>query len=550
MASINLKIKGKSKEYEKGVTLYDVSKDYKDDYKYDILVGSINNKLMPLKTEVTKDCDVDFYDLTSLLGNNVYQKGLQFLFATSVKDVLKCDVKFSYSLDNSIYCEILSNDVISDVILEKIKNKMKSYIEEGVEIQKIIVSRIDAIDYYRQVNQLDKAESLRYISDSSISLYRINNTLDYYYYVLPNNTKSLKFFNVKNLGENKVVLMYPDFYDVSKELKYIKNDKLITAYNDNSKYLNDLGIKTSSDLNKIISNSDHGDIIRISEIIQNNKILNMVNEISKNKDIKIVLITGPSSSGKTTISKKLGLLFKSKGINPIPISLDNFFINVDERVLDENGKPEMEKISVINVELFNEKITDLINRKEVYMPKFNFKLGKQELSTKPIKMTDDSILIIEGIHSFNEKLISNISNKYKYKIFLCPLTPLNIDNHNLFKSTDNRLIRRIVRDNIFRNTSASDTLKFWKNVRKTEQEIIFPYMKDADIVLNTSLLYELSVLKTYVEALLFSVEEDDENYEEAIRLINLFRIIVAMPSDSIPSDSIIREFIGGSCFKD
>lgn len=550
MANITIKINGKDKEYEKGITLLEISKDFKEKYKYDILVGSINNKLMPLKTTVTRNCSVEFYDLTSLLGNNVYQKGLQFLLSYCIKEILSCDVKMLYSLDNCIYCEILSNNVISDVTVEKIKNKMKYYSENGVEIEKIIVSRVDAMEYYKQTNQMDKANSLRYISDSSISLYKINNSLDYYYYVLPNNTNQLKYFNIKNLGNNKIVLMYPDFFDIEKELKYVKNDKLMDTYNENSNFLNSLNITTSANLNKAISNGKYSDFIRISEIIQNNEILNIVNTISKNKDIKIVLMTGPSSSGKTTISKKFSLLLKSKGINPIQISLDDFFINVKDRELDENGEPEKEKISVINVELFNEKITDLINRKEVRMPKFNFKLGRQELSSEITKMSDNSILVIEGIHSFSEKLLKNISNKYKYKIFLCPLTPLNIDNHNMFKSTDNRLIRRIIRDNIFRNTSASDTLRYWKNVRKAEEKNIFPYMKDADIILNTSLLYELPVLKTYAEALLFSVKEDDENYEEAIRLINLFRVIVSMPSDNVPQDSILREFIGGSCFKD
>ena len=548
MANITIKINGKDKEYEKGITLLEISKDFKEKYKYDILVGSINNKLMPLKTTVTRNCSVEFYDLTSLLGNNVYQKGLQFLLSYCIKEILSCDVKMLYSLDNCIYCEILSNNVISDVTVEKIKNKMKYYSENGVEIEKIIVSRVDAMEYYKQTNQMDKANSLRYISDSSISLYKINNSLDYYYYVLPNNTNQLKCFNIKNLGNNKIVLMYPDFFDIENELKYVKNDKLMDTYNENSNFLNSLNITTSANLNKAISNGKYSDFIRISEIIQNNEILNIVNTISKNKDIKIVLMTGPSSSGKTTISKKFSLLLKSKGINPIQISLDDFFINVKDRELDENGEPEKEKISVINVELFNEKITDLINRKEVRMPKFNFKLGRQELSSEITKMSDNSILVIEGIHSFSEKLLKNISNKYKYKIFLCPLTPLNIDNHNMFKSTDNRLIRRIIRDNIFRNTSASDTLRYWKNVRKAEEKNIFPYMKDADIILNTSLLYELPVLKTYAEALLFSVKEDDENYEEAIRLINLFRVIVSMPSDSVPQDSILREFIGGSCF--
>ena len=429
---------------------------------------------------------------------------------------------------------------------------MKELCSSNLPITKIMVSRIDAIEYYNKINQMDKANSLRYISNSSISLYKLSDTLDFFYGILPNNTKLLKKFNVKFLKDNKFVLMIPDRtnFDFFENFKLIKDEKLLSSLEENDKYLESLKINTSVELNKMISSGNYGDLIRVSEAISNNELFDIADKISKEKDLKVVLITGPSSSGKTTTARKLTLFLKSKGLSPIPISVDDFYMDMKDRVLDENGEPEKEKIDAIDTSLFNKKISELLNKKEVYMPKYNFIKGEKEYDEKVTKMEDNSVLVIEGIHAFNEQLTEMIPDKNKFKIFICPLTPLNIDNHNIFKSVDNRLLRRIVRDNMTRGTSANVTLKLWENVRKEEEKNIIPYMRDADVIFNTSLAYELGVLKTYAEPLLFSVLEDDPNYDEAIRLINLFRVILSMPSENVPFDSIIREFIGGSCFKD
>ena len=346
------------------------------------------------------------------------------------------------------------------------------------------------------------------------------------------------------------MLLPPYTFEEDEKLNFDKNNKLIENVDVQAKYLENININTSVELNNTISTGKYGDVIRISESIFNNQLFKIVDNITKNKDIKIVLITGPSSSGKTTISKKLSLFLKSKGYNPIPISVDDFYTNIKDRVLDETGKPELEKIEAFDTNQFNKKVLELLNGNEVILPKFNFIEGKQEYDDKnKIQMKHKSILIVEGIHAFNEKLTEMIPDKNKFKLFISPVTPLNIDNHNLFKSTDNRLLRRIVRDNRTRGSSASTTLKIWKKVRKTEEESILPYSKEADEILNTSLVYELGVLKTYAEPLLFSVDEDDPNYDDALRLINIFRVILGIPSEDVPDDSIIREFIGGSCFK-
>ena len=551
MANIKIKHKDEQYEYEKGTTLLDIAKDFKKDYESEIIAALVNNRLVSLETKMIRSGNVEFLDATNPLGNRTYVRGLYFLFIKAVKDVLNCDVKIMHLVGNGVYCEILTNNLISEVTVEKIKLKMRDLVEEKLPITKITVSRLDAIDYFTKVNQPDKAESLRFISNSSISLYKLDDTLDYFYGVLPCNTSYLTKFNVKYLKENKVILLPPYVFLSEEKLKFEKNEKLIRAIERNDIYLNNLKINTSVDLNNTISTGKYGDIIRMTEVIQNNRMFEIVDKITKNKDLKIVLITGPSSSGKTTTSKKLSLFMRSKGFEPIPISVDDFYTDMKDRVLDKNGKPEIERIEAFDTNQFNKKISELLDGKEVVLPKYNFIEGKQEFNDKnKIKMKDNSILIIEGIHAFNEKLTEMIPSKNKFKLYICPLTPISIDNHNLFKMTDNRLLRRIVRDNRTRGASASQTLKMWKKVREIEEEMIVPYSNEADEIFNTSLMYELGVLKTYAEPLLFSVAEDDPNYDDAIRLINMFRVILGIPSDDVPNDSIIREFIGGSCFKD
>ena len=551
MANIKIKHKDEQYEYEKGTTLLDIAKDFKKDYESEIIAALVNNRLVSLETKMTRSGNVEFLDATNPLGNRTYVRGLYFLFIKAVKDVLNCDVKIMHLVGDGVYCEILTNNLISEVTVEKIKLKMRDLVEEKLPITKITVSRLDAIDYFTKVNQPDKAESLRFISNSSISLYKLDDTLDYFYGVLPCNTSYLTKFNVKYLKENKVILLPPYVFLSEEKLKFEKNEKLIRAIERNDIYLNNLKINTSVDLNNTISTGKYGDIIRMTEVIQNNRMFEIVDKITKNKDLKIVLITGPSSSGKTTTSKKLSLFMRSKGFEPIPISVDDFYTDMKDRVLDKNGKPEIERIEAFDTNQFNKKISELLDGKEVVLPKYNFIECKQEFNDKnKIKMKDNSILIIEGIHAFNEKLTEMIPSKNKFKLYICPLTPISIDNHNLFKMTDNRLLRRIVRDNRTRGASASQTLKMWKKVREIEEEMIVPYSNEADEIFNTSLMYELGVLKTYAEPLLFSVAEDDPNYDDAIRLINMFRVILGIPSDDVPNDSIIREFIGGSCFKD
>ena len=375
MSIIKVKYKDKEYEYESGIKLEDIAKDFKDNYKYKIILGSINNKTCDLNTEVNRDSKIDFYDYSSKIGNNSYQKGLSFLFSKAVRDVLNCDVKMMHTINQGIYCEILTNNIISEVTVQKIKIRMKELNDSKISINKILVSRMEAIEYYNKINQTNKASSLRFISNSNISLYKMDDTLDYYYGPLPNNTSLIDKYNIKYINDNKVILLYPNMYDLESDLKFNRNDKLLEVLEKNDKYNEDLRIYTSVELNKTISTGFYGDLIRVSEAISNNNLFDITEEISKDKNIKMVLITGPSSSGKTTTARKLTLFLKSRGLKPIPVSVDDFYINLKDRVLDENGEPEKEKISAIDTNLFNKKISELLEGKEVTLPRYNFVKG-------------------------------------------------------------------------------------------------------------------------------------------------------------------------------
>ena len=549
MANIKITYKDQSYDYEDGITLLDISKDFSKKYNNDIIVGMIDNRLTSLEHKVTKDCVIDFFDTESTKGKQTYIRGLSFLFVKAVKEVLKCDVRIMYFVEKGIYCEILSNSLISEVTVEKIKIKMRELSEQKIPIKKLTVSRLEAIDYFLKTNQKGKAKSLRYLTNSTISLYKMDSSLDYFYGILPCNTKYINSFNLKYLGENKIMLLPPITYEKEEKIKYEKLDVCLDEIKFQSKYLENIKINTSSDLNNQISTGNYGDVIRMSEAIQNNQLINIVNNISKDKDIKLILLNGPSSAGELTTSNKLMSYLKWKGYNPIYVSINDFYLDLKDRIV-EDGNVDSKKIDTIDTNQFNKKISELISGKEVILPKYNVIEGKQEFDNdRKVKLSSNGIIIASGLHAFNEQLTEMISSKNKYKVYICPLTPLNIDNHTLFKQTDNRLLRKIIKDNKLYGKKASETFSEWKNIRQDEEEYIYPYVKQVDCIYNTSLVYELGVLKTYAEPLLFSVKEDDPNYDEARRLINIFRMILAIPTDEVPKDSVLREFIGQSCFK-
>ena len=368
--------------------------------------------------------------------------------------------------------------------------------------------------------------------------------LDFYYGILPINTSYLNDYELKYLKNNKVLLLPKSIYSHIDNSNYKKSENVLNEISRNNKLLENLNISMSADLNEIISTGKYKDIVMLSEQAINNRVFEISSKIEKDRNIKVILITGPVAAGKSTIAKKLALVLKGKGYNPIELLVDDF--NRENEEIDVVD--DLNNIDIIDTNLFNNKVDELLDGKEVLLPRFDFKSGKRKYDGEKVRMQENSILIVEGIYSFNDKLTEIIPDKNKFKIFVSPLTPLNIDNHNLFSSSDNRLLRKIVMNSVNNIGTPASTISDWRYLRNIEEEIIMPYINDADEVINTSLVYELGVLKTYAEPLLFSILDDDPNYDEVLRLINMFRVLLAMPSECVLKDSVLREFIGNSCF--
>jgi len=532
-------------QFLKGTTLYEISKEFEKDYQYPILAGIVNKATVSLNYEVTEDAVISFLDMSNSYGNKIYERSAILILVKAVRDVMGKEVRIEHSIDKGIYSII---DGLTDEKVKRIYDRMHEIVNASYPIDKLNVSRIKAIKYYKNKGLLDKAELLKYISNTYITMYRLDDVYDYMYGEMVINTSYIKDFELEYVGKNGMVLMLPLVYSDYKVSKYTHHEKLFNSIMDYVDWSYKIGIRNISDMNKMLSEGKWNDLIFMSEAIYNKSLLDIAEKVSKNKNIKVVLVAGPSCSGKTTTSKKLELFLKGRGLNPVAISVDDYFKERDETPLDENGNKDYESLRAVDTDLFNKQLMELIEGKEVLLPTFNFILGKKEYKRK-LKLEENGILIIEGLHSLNDELTSLISDDKKYKIYISPLTCLNLDDHNRLNTTDNRVLRRIVRDNLRRGYNASATLKAWKDVRKGETKYVFPYQDKADVILNTSLIYEMSVLKVFAEPLLFSIAEDDPYYGEALRLINILRMILPMPSASIPLDSIMREFIGNGCFE-
>lgn len=546
MKEITITYKDKEYKYPEDTTMLDISKDFESDFKDKIIVGEINGRVCELSTKIKEDSKVNFYDHNSSIGNRIYESGLIFVLAKAFKDVLKADIEVKYSIDKGIY--IVSTKKITIDSLDNVYNEMKNIVKKDLKLEKSLVSRLDAIKYYDENNNIDKVNILKYSVNTNVNLYRLSDMYDYFFSYLPISTGYLKDFKLTYIDSYSFVLRYPNIYSNSKIPTYKHHEKLFNEFKTYDEWCKKLEIENVSGLNLRVSKGSIDDLILLSENIQNHNLFNIAETIKSNKKLKVILIAGPSSSGKTTTSRKLELFLKGFGIKPRAISVDDYFIDRVKTPRLEDGSYDFESLNAIDVEGFNKDLKDLLDGKEVKLPTYNFITGKREYINDKIKLEENEILIIEGLHALNEKLTHLIDKKNKYKIYLCPLTVLSLDNHNRIKTTDNRLLRRIIRDNRTRGYSASDTLSSWQKVREGEEKYIFPFQDEADVVFNTSLIYELGVIKTYAEPLLFSVKEDDPNYKEAIRLLNLLKNILPISNDNIPNDSILREFIGNGYF--
>lgn len=540
---------GKKLEYKKGIKLYEVLENLKNDLPFDILIAKYRNEFINYNDSLTKNGTLELFDINTSLGNRTYERALTIVFKTAVYEVLGPDTKVivRHSLDKGIYIDI--DKKITKDKLELIKVVMKDKIAKQIPFIKIETTIQEATEYFKNIKRKDLVKTLFYNKSNYITLYKFENTYHYVLGLLPNDSGVLKYFDLTLLEGKGIVLRYPSIYNNGKIVKYTHHDNLFNSLEEYAEWGRILNINNLGDLNDSIVNTKPGELINLSESIQDYKLLKIAETIKqKSKDIKIVLMSGPSSSGKTTTARKLSLYLKTLGLNPIALSLDDYFLDREETPLDENGNYDFESLRAIDTKLFNNQISKMLKGSKVITPTFDFVKGKKTFKNA-IKLEEKDILIIEGLHCLNDALLESIPRKNKYKIYISPLPFLNIDNDNRISMTDLRLLRRMVRDNRVRGYSPSQTLKSWSDVRKGEEKYIFPFQDEADTIFNSTLAYELAVLKTYAEPLLFTVQEDDPEYDTALRLLQLLKFVLPMPSQDVPSVSILREFIGGSYFE-
>lgn len=540
---------GEKKEYVKGIKLKEVINNVKNKLT-DTTVGALyNNKMIDLEDTLTKSGKLSLYDVNTKDGNKIYEKGLLYLFEVSAVEVLGKDTTIivKHSIDKGVYCKV--SKPLDEETLTKIKKQMKEKVKENIPFKKIETTKTEAIAYFNSIKREDKLITLEYMKTNFVTLYKLGDTYNYIIGDLPFTTGALKYFDLSLIKNKGVVVRFPSIYDNGKVVKYTHHENYFNSLEEYAVWGNNLNINNLGELNEFITNNNAGDIIQLSEIMQDYKLLSIAEQIVLNKeDYKIILLSGPSSSGKTTTAMKLSLYLRSLGLNPTHLSLDDYFHERSETPLGPNGKPDFESLAAIDVKLFDNQVSKMLKGTSVTVPTFNFIDGKKEYK-RVVKLKENDILIIEGLHALNEELLTNIPKKKKFKVYISPLTYLNIDNDNRIGMTDLRLLRRMVRDNRTRGYSPSKTLETWPDVRNGEEKYVFPYQDSANAMFNTSLAYELAVIKTYAEPLLYTIKENDPNYQTAQRLIELLKFVLPIPSETVPKTSIIREFIGGSYFE-
>jgi len=549
--NIEITINGEKKLFPYGITGLELSKYYKNAYSNDILALNANGKFMTLNKKITKSCNVEFIDYMSRDGHRMYVNGLKFLLIIAIKELFGSDVSviFEHSIDKGIYCRIESFNIDSEQVFNKIKDKMSELVSLDLVIENINVTTKDAIEFYKSTNQVEKIKNLKTFTENYIALSKCKNYYGYFYGKLPLSTGYLKKFDLTNLNNNTLVLRFPVLRGDGNVPEYKHHEKVINVFNQYGKWIDIMKVSNVGSLNEIVSNGGINSFIRMNEVIQNRNLMDISEIIRKSENkAKLILIAGPSSSGKTTTANKLCMYLKAQGLNPHILSTDDYFVNRLETKKDENGEYDFESIETIDLELFNSQLTSLINGEEVDLPRYDFIKGEKVFGERFLKLNKEDILIVEGLHTLNERLTSSIPRDQKIKIYISPFTPLAVDNYNHISTSDIRLLRRIVRDNRTRGRNVEETLKMWDKVRAGEEIYVFPYQDEADYIFNTAFIYEVGVLKVYVEPLLFNIEASSPYYEEARRLIRFLKIFLPIPSDSIPADSLLREFIGKSCF--
>jgi len=537
-------------EIERGTTIYELSKLYQPKMNYSIVGAEIDNETVPMDMEVTKATRINFIDITSTNGYKINKAGLEFVTEVALKEAFgdEYEVTFDHSIANGLHMTINCKKKFNLNDAKKLKTKMNEIIAANDRIYNLNIETKEAIYYFNKVGATEKANNIHNLTNKVITVYKLRDCINYYYSEMPYSTGCLRKYDLVFLEDNKLVLLFPSANTKFKVPEYVHYKGIIECFEKRKKWLNNLGLPYLADLNKKISDCEVENLIKVVETNFNNEIYALVDDIIAKK-ARYVFFAGPSSSGKTTTTKKVALQLRSRGYDTYIISVDNYFKEKIETPKNEDGEYDFESLRALDLKLLNSHLKKLIEGKKVDVPEYNFVTGKKEFDNEKVQLSDKSIILLEGLHCINDEMTPGMDPKLKYKVYLSPFIPLNMDRHNYISTRDLRLLRRIVRDNRSRATDVGETIDYWNNVRIGEEKYIFPYINKVDRIIDTSLIYEIGVLKVYVEPLLYSVKRTSSAYNEARRLISSLNNFYPIPSDYIPDESILREFIGKSVFE-
>ena len=547
-----VKIHDEIRQYEAGTTYLEIAKEYQKEYSHDIVLVTVDGKLQELHKKVNRDCTLNFETTACDSGHKTYKRSMSLLLVKAIYDVAEHEnvdkVRIHYSVSKGYYCTIEGNVVLDQQFLDQVEARMHQMVEADLPINKKSVNTDDAIATFARYGMHDKEKLFAYRRVSKVNIYSINEFEDYYYGYMVPSTGYLKYFKLY-LYDDGFVLQMPEQKEPEIVPPFEPQNKLFHVLKESTSWGDMQGIETVGALNDRITKGDVRETVLVQEALQEKKIAEIAATIAARPELKFILIAGPSSSGKTTFSHRLSVQLRACGLVPHPIAVDNYFVEREENPVDENGDFDFECLEAVDVELFNRQLGDLLAGKEVVLPRFNFVTGHKEYGSDVKKLGKNDVLVIEGIHCLNPKLTQSLPDENKFKIYISALTQLNIDEHNRIPTTDGRLLRRIVRDARTRGASVARTINMWSSVRKGEEKNIFPYQEEADVMFNSALIYELAVLKPYVEALLFGVDRKAPEYVEAKRLLKFLDYFVGIGSENVPTNSLLREFIGGGCFR-